>query len=49
MQAVSDGLFIIVYTAKGERGDVGATFIPNLKIVLPLHHVFPSYAVNLQT
>ena len=50
MQAVSDGSFRIVYVAKGERrGDAGATFIPNLKMVLPLQHVFPNNTLNLDT
>ena len=42
---------MIVYVAKGERrgGDAGATFIPDLKIVLPLQHVFPSNTLNLDT
>ncbi len=43
------GRFIIVYVAKMRgRGDAGATFIPNLKIVLPLQHVFPSNTLNLE-
>ena len=42
---------MIVYVAKGERrgGDAGATFIPDLKIVLPLQHVFPNNSAKLQT
>ena len=50
MQSVSDGLFRIVYVAKGgEEGDAGATFIPDLKIVLSLQHIFPSNTLNLDT
>ena len=50
MQAVSDRSFRIVYVAKGERrGDAGATFIPDLKIVFPLQHVFPNNSAKLQT
>ena len=41
---------MIVYVAKGERrGYAGATFIPDLKIVLPLQHVFPNNSAKLQT
>ena len=41
---------MIVYVAKGERrGDAGATFVPDLKIVFPLQHVFPNNSAKLQT
>ena len=30
-------------------GGVAATFIPNLKIVFPLQHVFPNNSAKLQT
>ena len=34
---------------RGRGGDAGATFIPDLKIVFSLQHVFPNNSAKLQT